>query len=124
LVAPGASNVREFVTKSLCATLLLLCAFGAVGHAREPEQQRGKMLLEKMCGRCHAVGAKGRSPHIHAPPFRTFSDETLYDENLTQRLHKGLISGHPDMPTFRFSWDDASEAVNYLKSIQQHRKSK
>jgi hypothetical protein len=116
--------VRKFVRKSLCATFLLVCALSAVGHAREREPQRGKILLEKMCGRCHAVGAKGRSRHIHAPPFRTFSDETLYDDNLVQRLHKGLITGHPDMPTFRFNWDDAAEAVNYLKSIQEHKKSK
>jgi cytochrome c len=83
-----------------------------------------KILLERMCGQCHAVGVKGRSPHVDAPPFRTFSDETLYDDNFVQRLHKGLITGHPDMPTFKFNWDDASEAVNYLKSIQEHRKSK
>jgi hypothetical protein len=122
--ALGASNVRKFVKKSLSATFLLVCAFSSVGHSREVEPQRGKIMLEKMCGRCHAVGARGRSPHIQAPPFRTFSDETLYDENFAQRLHKGLITGHPDMPTFRFGWDDAAEAVNYLKSIQEHRKSK
>jgi mono/diheme cytochrome c family protein len=116
--------VRKFVSKSLCATLLLVCAFSAVGHAGEREPQRGKILLEKMCGRCHAVGATGRSPHIHAPPFRTLSEETLYDDNFVQRLHRGLITGHPDMPTFRFSWDDAADAVNYLKSIQEHRKAK
>ena len=116
--------MRKFVGKSLCTTFLLVCALSAVGHAREGEQQRGKMLLEKMCGRCHAVGAKGRSPHKHAPPFRTFSDEILYDDNFAQRLHNGLITGHPDMPTFRFNWDDATEAVNYLKSIQEPRKSK
>jgi mono/diheme cytochrome c family protein len=115
--------VREFVRKSLCATLLLACAFGAAGHARDRESQGGKILLEKMCARCHAVGTTGRSPHRHAPPFRTFSDETLYDENFVHRLHKGLFTGHPDMPTFKFSWDDAADAANYLKSIQQHRKS-
>jgi len=116
--------VRKFVGKSFCTTFLLVCAFNTAGYAREHEPQRGKILLEKMCGRCHAVGATGRSRHSHAPPFRTFSDETLYDDNLVQRLHKGLITGHPDMPTFRFNWDDAAEAVNYLKSIQEHRKSK
>lgn len=115
--------MREFVRKSLYATLLLVCAFGALGHAREREPQRGKILLERMCARCHAVGATGRSRHAEAPPFRTFSDETLYDENFVHRLHKGLFTGHRDMPTFKFSWDDAADAANYLKSIQQRRKS-
>jgi mono/diheme cytochrome c family protein len=116
--------VQNFVKRSLCATFLLVYIFSAVGHAREREPQRGKILLERMCGRCHAVGTTGRSPHGAAPPFRTFSDETLYDENFVQRLHKGLLTGHRDMPTFRFNWDDATDAVNYLKSIQEHRKSK
>lgn len=123
-VCGRAPNVRELVTKTLCATLLFACTFSSVGCAREREPQRVKVLLQKMCGPCHAVGATGRSPHLHAPPFRTFSDETLYDDDFVQRLHKGLITGHPDMPTFRFSWDDAAEVANYLKSIQEHGKPK
>lgn len=113
----------EFVMKKLCATFLFVCAFNAVGHAREREPQPGKILLERMCGSCHAVGVTGRSPHVDAPPFRKFSDETLYD-NFAQRLHNGLFTTHRDMPTFRFSWDDATDAANYLKSIQERRKSK
>ena len=53
--------------------------------------------------------------------FGAFSHETLYDENFVQRLHKGLPSGHRDMPNFHFDWDNATDAVNYLKSIQEHR---
>ena len=115
---------KRVLMKSLCATFLFICAFSAAGHTREREPQRGKILLQRMCGQCHAVGATGRSPHVDAPPFRTFSDETLYDENFAQRLHDGLFTAHRDMPTFKFKRDDATDAVNYLKSIQEHRKSK
>ena len=87
-------------------------------------QQTSVGVEEATRGRCHAVGTTGRSPHVDAPPFRSFSDETLYDENFVQRLHKGLSSGHRDMPNFHFDWDNATDAVNYLKSIQEHRKSK
>jgi hypothetical protein len=34
------------------------------------------------------------------------------------RLREGLMSGHPDMPTFRFTREDARAFVLYLRSIQ------
>jgi mono/diheme cytochrome c family protein len=101
---------------SRCA-LVLLCAFAAIGYAEASEQSRGKALLERMCSRCHAVGRAGPSPHVDAPPFRTFG-EKIYDEDLGQRLQDGLFSIHSDMPTFHFSREDAEAAVNYLRSIQ------
>jgi mono/diheme cytochrome c family protein len=103
--------------------LLLLCAFTSIGHAKEGGQARGKALLQRMCGQCHAVGIRGRSPHIDAPPFRTFG-EKLYDEDFGQRLQDGLFTMHPDMPTFNFSREDAELAVDYLRSIQVQSKSK
>ena len=96
---------------------LLVCAAGATGHA-EDGQQRGKALLEEMCSRCHAVGRTGKSPHQYAPPFRSFGDDKLYDNDFAQRLQDGLSTIHPDMPTFHFSREDADAAVNYLRSIQ------
>ena len=102
----------------LTAPPLLLCVFCAVGSAKESGQPRGKALLERMCGQCHAVGRTGRSPHVDAPPFRTFG-EKLYDEDLGQRLQDGLFTMHPDMPTFHFGREDAESAVEYLKSIQE-----
>jgi len=35
-----------------------------------------------------------------------------------ERLRQGLTSDHPDMPTFRFTRDDARALVAYLRSIQ------
>jgi hypothetical protein len=84
---------------------------------RKADNCWAKALLERMCGQCHAVGRVGRSPHIDAPPFRTFG-EKLYDEDFGQRLQDGLFTIHPDMPTFHFSREDAESAVNYLRSIQ------
>ena len=103
--------------RTFAIALLLVCAAGAPGHA-ESGQQRGKALLEAMCARCHAVGRTGQSPHPDAPPFRTFSDDKLYDNDFGQRLQDGLSTIHPDMPTFHFSQEDADAVVNYLRSIQ------
>ncbi len=77
-----------------------------------------------MCGRCHATGPTGKSPHPDAPPFRTFGDDKLYDNDFAQRLQNGLSTIHRDMPTFQFDREDAEAAVNYLKSIQERRRSK
>lgn len=108
----------------VCLVLLMLCAWTTAGHALDREQQRGKALLEGLCGRCHAVNRTGKSPNGDAPPFRTFGDAKLYDNDFGQRLQDGLTTIHPDMPTFRFSREDAEAAVNYLKSIQARKKPK
>ena len=97
--------------------MLRPCLLGAPAHA-ESGQQHGKALLKELCGRCHAVGRTGNSPNALAPPFRTFSDDKLYDNDFGQRLQDGLTSIHPAMPTFHFSRDDADAAVQYLRAIQ------
>jgi cytochrome c5 len=102
----------------------MICAWGSACYALDREQQRGKTLLETLCGRCHAVSKTGQSPHMDAPPFRTFGENKLYDNDFGARLQDGLSTIHPDMPTFRFSRRDAEAAVNYLKFIQEHKKSK
>lgn len=98
--------------------LLMMGAFSSAGYAVDQENQRGRVLLETLCARCHAVGATGQSPHPQAPPFRTFG-EKLYDDDLGQRLQDGLTTIHPDMPTFHFKQRDAEAALSYLRSIQQ-----
>jgi len=107
-----------------CLALLAACASLAAGHATEGGPHHGKALLEAMCARCHAVGKSGRSPHADAPPFRSFGDDKLYDTDFVRRLQDGLSTIHPDMPTFHFSREDAEDAVDYLKSIQQQGKPK
>ena len=116
-------DTMRLATKQFCLILLTLFASG-VAHALDREQRHGKALLETNCGRCHAVGNRGRSPLAEAPPFRTFGDAKLYDNDFAQRLQDGLTTIHPGMPTFRFSRDDAEAAVNYLKSIQVRKKPK
>jgi cytochrome c len=40
-------------------------------------------------------------------------------ESLEEALGEGIMSGHPDMPEFRFDADDVGAIIAYLKSIQQ-----
>jgi mono/diheme cytochrome c family protein len=85
--------------------------------AQDNEVGRGQVMVQKLCGECHATGRTGASPHAGAPTFRSLDDHTDLDEFM-DRLRAGLESTHPDMPSFRFSRDDARAVVAYLRSIQ------
>ena len=77
----------------------------------------GQRLVEQNCARCHAVTRSGDSPHPQAPPFRTLSSRYPVAQ-LEEALVEGLSTGHPDMPEFIFSTDNAAAIIAYLKSIQ------
>ncbi len=99
--------------------VLLMASSMCRGRADElaPLQRQGRALAERMCAPCHAVGRTDQSPHIGAPPFRSLDRRVDLDAFMT-RLREGLTSGHPDMPTFRFTRQDARAFVAYLRSIQ------
>ena len=58
-----------------------------------------------------------QEPEPARPAIRRFG-EKLYDTDMVQRLQDGLATVHKEMPTFRFSRQEAAAAVNYLRSIQ------
>ena len=103
----------------LAGALLLLAT--SAGFAEEsapsPLEQQGRALAERMCSECHAIGKSGRSPHANAPAFRAL-DRRLELDGFMERLREGLMVDHPDMPTFRFTREDARAFVLYLRSIQ------
>lgn len=100
-------------------TWLLIGGSACVGRADEltPLQRQGRAVAERMCAPCHAIGRADQSPHIGAPPFRNLDRRVDLDAFMT-RLREGLTSGHPDMPTFRFTRQDARAFIAYLRSIQ------
>ena len=115
LAGNGAPNVIARL-----AILLLLVAPSA-GLAEDssssPLEQRGRALAERMCSQCHAIGRSGQSPHVGAPAFRAL-DRRVDLDSFMERLREGLAVGHPDMPTFRFTREDARAFLLYLRSIQ------
>jgi cytochrome c len=100
---------------------LFLLLGPSVGFAEENEpsalERHGQALAETMCSQCHAVGKTGQSPHAGAPPFRAL-DRRVDLDSFIDRLREGLMVGHPDMPTFHFTREDARGFVLYLRSIQ------
>lgn len=97
--------------------LFVLSFLVAPAPAQDPAAH-GQTLVAEFCGGCHAVGVKGKSKHPDAPPFRTLGRTVDLDE-FPRVLERGISSGHPDMPEFKFSHDDALAVRAYLRLIQQ-----
>jgi len=111
--------VTKRLTPSLALGWVVLALSMNVAAAGESLAQQGRVLAERMCAGCHAIDKTGSSPHAAAPTFREIGRRVDLD-NLTNRLREGLTSGHPDMPTFRFTREDARALIAYLRSIQAH----
>lgn len=104
---------RASILLALATTVISPSAGRAADRA-----DRGRTLLTENCASCHAVGRTGQSPLPAAPPFRTIADRLDMDE-LFERMREGLSSAHRDMPTFRFTREDAHAIRSYLNTIQQ-----
>ncbi|MDP2410117.1 MAG: cytochrome c [Pseudolabrys sp.] len=101
----------------LTIALLAAILFSGSVQAQAPSE-RGRVLLEEFCARCHALGKTGASPHIAAPPFRELGRSFDLDE-FTVKLQRGLLASHPDMPEFKFNEEDARAVSAYLRSVQE-----
>jgi cytochrome c len=108
--------LRRAVGLIAAALIFGLTAMPA-GAAEKDLTDKGKVLVEKNCSPCHAIGKEGDSPHPEAPPFRTLSSRYPI-EDLAESLAEGIVSGHPDMPIFVFNPTDVEAIIDYLKSIQ------
>jgi len=103
-------------------TPAILAAAVALAAAMQPataadDLKLGETLLARHCGSCHAIGKSGDSADKGALAFRTLSSRYPV-ESLEEALGEGFMSGHPDMPEFKFDADDVGAIIAYLKSIQ------
>ena len=98
------------------AAAVILTAFGSAASAQDVK--RGETLLARDCGRCHATSRAGESPRKDAPAFRTLAKRYPI-ESLEEALGEGIMSGHPDMPEFKFDADEVGAIIDYLNSIQK-----
>lgn len=103
------------VVRSILAALVLTAAMQQAGAA--PDLKHGEALLARYCGSCHAFGRSDTSSDKDAPALRTLGVRYPI-ESLEEALGEGFMSGHPDMPEFKFDADDVGAIIAYLKSIQ------
>jgi cytochrome c len=101
------------------AALLVLPSWPARGtEVLSPAAQRGLVLVQANCARCHAIRRVGGSPLKIAPPFRRL--HLRYPvEDLQEPLAEGIITGHPTMPEFRFDPGQVGDVIAYLKSLER-----
>jgi mono/diheme cytochrome c family protein len=107
------------VASVLVAAACLALAIPTMARADDDKEllTRGRAIVTKNCGSCHAVERQGNSPHPEALPFRQIGRHYPV-ESLEEALGEGLISGHPDMPEFVFSGEEVGAIIAYLKAIQ------
>jgi len=98
------------------AVLWLLLSPCQAAWGAERDVERGGRLAAEKCGRCHALGREGASPHRAAPPFRDLHKRWPL-EALEEALAEGITTGHPDMPEFRFEPDEIAALIAFMKSL-------
>ena len=81
--------------------------------------EQGRLMAERVCSRCHAVGPSGDSPHKDAIPFREIGMRYPV-EDLAEAFAEGITVGHPDMPPFELDPDQIDALIDYLETVQTH----
>ena len=100
----------------LIVLLALLTAMQSAAVA--VDLRTGEALLTRDCSSCHAIGRVGDSPSPDALAFRTLGSRYPV-ESLEEALGEGMMSGHPDMPEYKYDADEVGAIIDYLKSIQK-----
>src|SRR4051812_11875568 len=92
---------------TLVAATMSISSYSAQAQDASRAARRGERLVSAHCAMCHAIGRSDASAHHTAPPLRSVLQRYPM-ETLQESLVEGLTSGHPDMPTFRFTESDAA----------------
>jgi tetratricopeptide (TPR) repeat protein len=90
---------------------------GDVVAESEAFAQKGKVLAEKNCAWCHAVGSSGDSPNPKAPQFRNIQDRHPL-LGLRTPLSEGVAASHDQMPRFNLTKTEIDEIVAYINSLK------
>ncbi len=104
-------GVKIAVAVSLFVPAISSTALGA-------DIARGQTIVELYCARCHATGPTGESLRRAATPFR-FLQQKYPIENLAEAFAEGIITGHPEMPEFKFLPEEIDGILAYLHTLQK-----
>jgi mono/diheme cytochrome c family protein len=99
---------RLWVSASV-GLVFLCCSISA--HAANNES--GRNLLEKNCGRCHGLTPVASSP-LKAAPNLWIVLRSYPTERLEFELSEGIGSKHKDMPQIQFSPEEIYKIESYL----------
>ena len=104
--------VRLAIFLLLLATLSSLAEDSSLVHWKSAAALRRKECARNVMRSAKAVKVRTLAPCLSyaRPPSRSGF--------FMEQLREGLTVGHPDMPTFRFTREDARAFLLYLRSIQ------
>lgn len=110
--------VARFACQARALVVGFLLCLPAASNAADSGQlrNRGKALLQANCGRCHAIGAVGRSSLKAATPMRDIYAQFAPRE-LQAELREGMVSRHRAMPQIDFSEEDVDAILAYLYAL-------
>ncbi len=97
---------------------LTACNSGETEAASSSRVDEGKSIAEANCASCHAIDAGSDNPHPDAPAFRTLSEKYPVAD-LSEALAEGIMVGHPDMPEFTFSAEQADALIAFIETLQR-----
>jgi mono/diheme cytochrome c family protein len=106
---PASVSFMYVACRDVVAALLCL-VLGAAGSALAED---GKALLERNCGRCHAISEAATSSLSGAPNLWT-ALRSYPDEQLEFELSEGIGSRHSKMPQIQFSSEEISSIQDFL----------
>jgi tetratricopeptide (TPR) repeat protein len=76
----------------------------------------GRMLAEKNCAWCHAIGRTGESANLRAPAWRDLHKRHPI-QALREPLTRGIIRPHDEMPKFELTETEIDTVVAYINSL-------
>lgn len=79
--------------------------------------EAGRIIAERDCSACHAIGRDGDSPLEGAPRWRDLHNR--FDvADLGEALAEGITVGHAAMPAQPYEPVDVQALIAYLKSLE------
>ena len=97
--------------------ILSSVAIGLVWLPQANAETDGRELAERLCARCHAIDAHGRSKLPVAPPFRVIANRYSV-WGLQEALAEGIVVGHPQMPEFVLNPDEIYRLLTYMDTLR------
>jgi cytochrome c len=94
----------------------LLCS-PVLAQSLSPSAQRGQFIARANCARCHSIDKVTESPLRIAPPFRSLHARYPV-EQLEEPLAEGIVTGHQNMPEFRFDPGQIRDFIAFLNTLK------
>ena len=116
--------MKTFLAFVLCFSLQA-CATSQAGVASPAgalettaNPAAGERLARELCGDCHSVSRRGKSPMPEAPAFRDLHKR--YEvEGIAESLAEGISVGNPIMPEHVLEADQIRDLIAYLRTLER-----